>query len=111
MDTPIDRILTRIAEDHADEMAAESRFYREVSLARQAERLGIDDIDPDLRDTNAIVLLKEPIDGMKVRIDGRTFVDYAQTGRQVVVPGYVARKASGPFTAYTAEDSMVLVFA
>lgn len=47
---------------------------------------------------------------MSVRIDGRTFVDYAQLGSKVVVPGRVARETGRAFEPYTAMDSMVLVF-
>lgn len=111
MNTTIDRVLASIAEEHAAHMTGASRFYREVHIGRQAAKLGLDDIDDDIRDSHAIVLLKEPGGGMKVRIDGRTFVDYAQSEGNVVVPGYVAGRATGPFRSYTAEDSMVLMFA
>ena len=48
---------------------------------------------------------------MKVRVDGRTFVNYAQFESGVVVPEYVAQKAGLPFQPYTANDSMILNFA
>jgi hypothetical protein len=47
---------------------------------------------------------------MRVRVDGRTFVNYAQFESGVVVPGYVAQKARLPFQPYTANDSMILNF-
>jgi hypothetical protein len=48
---------------------------------------------------------------MKVRIDGRTFVDYVRFDSGVAVPGYVARAANLPFSTYIPEDSMILNFA
>jgi len=110
MNTTIDRVLASIAEEHAPRMTGASRFYREVHIGRQAAKLGLNDIDDDIRNSHAMVLLKDPGSGMKVRIDGRTFVDYAQSADNVVVPGYVASRAAGPFRPYTAEDSMVMVF-
>lgn len=41
--------------------------------------------------TFAIVRLNAPRGGMKVRIDGRTFVNYAEYSSGLAVPGYLAR--------------------
>jgi hypothetical protein len=49
-------------------------------------------------------------EGMKVRIDGRTFVNYAQFDSGVVVPGFVARQAGMKHRTYEPLDSMVLNF-
>jgi hypothetical protein len=56
----------------------------------------------------AVVPLKQPVEGMKVRIDGRTFVDYAEFDSGVVVPGYEARETTLPRRPWTANDSMIL---
>jgi len=48
---------------------------------------------------------------MKVLIDGRTFVNYAQYDSGVVVPGYVAERAGLPSRPYVADESMILDFA
>ena len=63
------------------------------------------------RDTYAIVPLKQTVNGMKVRIDGRTFVNYAQFESGIVVPNYVAGQADLPYKAYVAKDSMICNFA
>jgi hypothetical protein len=47
---------------------------------------------------------------MKVRIDGRTFVNYAQFDSGVVVLGFVARQADLAHKIYVAQDSMVCDF-
>jgi hypothetical protein len=49
--------------------------------------------------------------GMKVRIDGRTFVNYAQFESGVVVPDHVAREAGLPYRAFVPNESMILNFA
>jgi hypothetical protein len=48
---------------------------------------------------------------MKVRIDGRTFVNYAQFESGIAVPNYVARQVDLPNRAYIAQDSMICNFA
>lgn len=110
MNTDLDRVLDTIGTEHAATLQETSRFYREVDIGRQAERLGLNDLAQRYRNVNALLLVKTPQGGMAVRIDGRTFVDYAQLGSRVVVPGRVAREAGRAFKPYTAMDSMVLVF-
>jgi hypothetical protein len=56
----------------------------------------------------AVIPLKEPVSGMKVRIDGRTFINYARFDSGVAVPGYVAGGTTLNHPSYTAQDSMVL---
>jgi len=48
---------------------------------------------------------------MKVRIDGRTFVNYAQFESGIVTPNYVAERVDLPYRAYNARDSMICNFA
>jgi hypothetical protein len=110
MNDALNRVLDSIGAENVSLLQETSRFYREVDIGRHAERLGLMDLAERYRDTNALVLLKTPKGGMSVRIDGRTFVDYAQMDSKVVVPGRVAREAGRPFKPYTAMDSMVLVF-
>lgn len=47
---------------------------------------------------------------MKVRIDGRTFVQYRQFDSGVVVPGHVAQQSGLSHKSYQANDSMILNF-
>jgi hypothetical protein len=103
-------IIGQIGEDHRHEMATDSRHYCEVSIGQSAERLGYPHLEGQFRDVYAIVPLKRPAEGMKVRIDGRTFVDYAQFDNGLVVPGYLAKKTGLPFKRYVAQDSMILNF-
>ncbi|MEE4608409.1 MAG: hypothetical protein V2L15_05940 [Desulfobacteraceae bacterium] len=110
MNTDLNRVLDTIGTEHADTLQETSHFYKEVDIGRQAERLGLNDLAQRYRNVNAIVLVEAPDGGMSVRIDGRTFIDYAQLGSKVVVPGRVARETGRAFKSYTAMDSMVLVF-
>ena len=48
---------------------------------------------------------------MKVRIDGRTYVNYAQLESGVAVPGYVAKEAGLPYKNFEPNDSMIRNFA
>jgi hypothetical protein len=63
------------------------------------------------KDVYTIVPLQRPMGGMKVRIDGRTFINYAQIDSGIVVPHYVASQVDLPQKAYVAKDSMVCNFA
>jgi hypothetical protein len=108
---PLREVIEQIGEEHKDQILKNSRFYREISIAEQAERLGFTDLKVPYRDVYAIVPLKQPVDGMKVRIDGRTFVNYAQFESGVVVPAYLAQQTGLPFQPYAANDSMILNFA
>ena len=73
--------------------------------------MGYPELKERYANVNAIVPMKDPVEGMKVRIDGRTFVDYAQFESGVAVPGYVARDAGIPYITYIPNDSMILNFA
>jgi hypothetical protein len=110
MKTDIGKVIARIGEDFKKDLLATSRFYCEVSLGERAERLGLTDLKGPYRDVFAIVPLKQPAGGMKVRIDGRTFVNYAQFESGVVVPGYVADDAGLPNKPFVPNDSMILNF-
>ena len=111
MDEHLKKVLKQIGEDYRSEIMEGSRHYREVNIGQRAERLGYADVQRRFQDVHAIVPLKQPAEGMKVRIDGRTFVNYAQFDSGVVVPGYLAQAADLPFKPFVAPDSMVLDFA
>jgi len=111
MDDHLKKTLEQIGADFRHAIAVDSRHYREVNIGQRAERLGYPDLKRQFHDVYAIVPLKRPADGMKVRIDGRTFVNYAQFDSGVVVPGYIAQRAGLPCKPFRAQDSMILNFA
>jgi len=106
----LSRIIKKIENDHADHISGGARNYREVDLSKTAAELGLADAADCFRDINAIVPIKAPVEGMKVRIDGRTFINYVQFESGVAVPGYVAEKSNMPRKAYEPWDSMILNF-
>ena len=106
----LQRVIHSFALDYQTDIEPASRFYQEVSIGRQAGKIGYPDIEKAYRNVYAVIPLKHVLRGMKVRIDGRTFVDYAQFESGVAVPGYVARKMNVPFQKYTPHDSMILNF-
>jgi len=111
MDDHLKKTMEQIGEDFRQAISEDSRHYCEVSIGQRAERLGYPDLKQQFQDVYAIVPLKRPAEGMKVRIDGRTFVNYAQFDSGVVVPGYIAQRAGLPCKPYRAQDSMILNFA
>lgn len=111
MNSQLNEILERISDRYNDRLLAGGRHYLEVNIGREADQMGISGLPDTIRSADVIVPLKEPAAGMKVRIDGRTFVDYARFESGLAAPGYVARDSGRPFTAYVPQNSMVLNFA
>jgi hypothetical protein len=110
MNEHLKQILTKIETDHRHIISDDARNYKEVDLSHAAAELGLTDARDCYRHVNAIVPLKAPLEGMKVRIDGRTFVNYVQFDSGVAVPNYVAEKSQIPHKRYEAWDSMILNF-
>lgn len=106
----IDDILAKIEEEYRDDIAEGARNYLEVDLGKRAETLGFTDLADKYRNVNAIVPLKRPFHGMKVRIDGRTFVNYQQTGAGIAIPGYVAGDSRKLHKTFIPNDSMICNF-
>ncbi len=111
MNRDIDDILVKIGEEFGDSIGEGARNYLEVDIGRKADQLGRPEIGKKFRNVCAVVPLKKSTEGMKVRIDGRTFIDYAQFESGVVVPGYVAREAGLTYKTFLPSGSMILNFA
>ena len=75
MKTNLSEVIAKIAEDHKENIHADSRHYLETSIAQKADELGFPEVRERYKSVNAIVPLGHPVRGMKVRIDGRTFVN------------------------------------
>ena len=111
MDAQLKTLLDLIGRQHADRIAPEARHYMEVNIGRQARELGLGELSARFASAHVVVPLKAPLPGMKVRIDGRTFVNYRQHSSGMAVPGDVPEAAGMRSEAYRAEDSMILNFA
>ena len=104
-------VLTQMGENYKEILGNGSRHYLEVSIGQKAVEMGMRDIGEQYREAYAIIPLKRPLAGMKVRIDGRSFVNYAQFASGIVVPPYIARQAGLAYRTYSARDSMICNFA
>ena len=104
----LNEVLESIAEEYAGNIFAGARHYLEVDIGKRAQVLGYPELEEKYGQVYAIVPLKQPKIGMKVRIDGRTFVNYAQYDSGIVVPGYMADEAVQPYKPYIPNDSMIL---
>jgi hypothetical protein len=104
-------VIDSIGQEFEMQIERGSRHYIEVSIGRQADKLGYTDLRGMYDKIYAIVPLKKPQKGMKVRIDGRTFVNYAEYDSGVAVPGYLAKVAGQPYHTYVPLDSMICNFA
>jgi hypothetical protein len=110
MNKELDKLLMNLGEKFGDKISVTGRNYIEVDLGKQAENLGYTTLKEKYHDVYAIVPLKKEVDGMKVRIDGRTFVKYAQFESGIAVPGYVKTDTNLPHKDFIPNDSMILNF-
>ena len=110
MNDKLKGIIENIGTEFKAKILKGSRHYVEISIGQRAAELGHHELEAPYRKTYAVVPLKEPESGMKVRIDGRTFVDYAEYESGVAVPGYLARKAGKKYRTFVPPDSMICNF-
>ena len=110
MDVQLTDLITRLNTKYNAVIFPGSRYILEVDLGREAEQIGYGALGRRLQGVEAVVPVKEPGPGMKVLIDGRTFVNYAQYDSGIAVPGHVARDIDLPATLYRPDDSLVRQF-
>lgn len=103
-------LLDKIGEAYQPMILKGSRHYLEVSVGEQARMLGFAEIEERHKNTSLIVPLKSPQKGMKVRIDGRTFVNYAEHASGIALPGHLASEAGRSFKRFIPNDSMICNF-
>lgn len=110
MQRDLDKVLMSIGQKYGGQISATGRNYIEVDLGKQAETLGCQSLINKYERVNVIVPLLQPVKGMKVRIDGRTFINYAQFKSGIAVPDYVASDTGLPWKPFMPNDSMILNF-
>ncbi|MFZ5571345.1 MAG: hypothetical protein ACOZF0_13135 [Thermodesulfobacteriota bacterium] len=110
MNRKLQDVLTNIYEEFKDNIAKGARHYLQVDIGQRAGELGYSELKDQYRLSSAVVPLKNPVRGMKVRIDGRTFTNYAQFDSGIVVPDYVAKDTGMPYGKFVPNDSMILNF-
>lgn len=108
MDKKLTKVIESIYDDYSDLIEGPGRNYLEIDIGKRARDLGFDDIGRDYTNVSAVIPIKNPVHGMKVRIDGRGFAGYVQFDTGLVVPGFVARESGLPYKTYIPCDSMVL---
>ena len=111
MTNNLSKVIAEIGEDYKENIQEDSRYYLEISIAQKAAELGFSEVKEHYKNVYAIIPLKQPVNGMKVRVDGRNFVKYYQFESGIVVLHYVARQVDLPHKAYIAKDSMICNFA
>ena len=110
MNKNLKKILWHLGEEYKDRIFENASNYIEVNLGEKAEKFGFSDVKRRFNGANVIIPLKHPVNGMKVRIDGRTFVNYGQFNSGIAVPGYVAKESGLSYKTYIPNDSMILNF-
>lgn len=111
MSNELAEVLIKIGKVYENDVSGDGRNYLEVDMTQEAEKLGCPSLEGNYPGVHVVVPLKGPVKGMKVRIDGRTFVNYAQFDSGIAVPEYVAKETGLHYKTYHAKDSMILNFA
>ncbi|MDX9787989.1 MAG: hypothetical protein RBT11_14490 [Desulfobacterales bacterium] len=107
MENRLDKVLTRMKDKFQNHLITDSRHYMEVDIGKEADEMGFVDIKEKYHHVYAVIPLKEAVAGIKVRIDGRTFVNYAQFDSGIAVPGYVAKDSGLPYKTFIPKNSMI----
>lgn len=110
MENQIEQIFNTIEQEYGSRIQKGARHYLEVNLAAQARKMGLTGLDDRYKSACAIIPLKDPQHGMKVRIDGRTFVNYAEYDSGMAVPGYLAKLSGRKYQTFVPNDSMICNF-
>jgi hypothetical protein len=110
MSNALNAVLKKIGEEYREEIEDGSGTFLELDIGEQLEKMGYTDLADEYRGVEAAVPLKHTVDGMKVMIDGRTFVNYGQLESGVIIPGRIAREAALPFKPYEAPVSIIRAF-
>ena len=111
MNVQLNEVVKNIADEFEGAICHDGRNYVEIDIGSRSAMMGHPESEGKYNRVNAIVPLKEPVKGMKVRIDGRTFANYAQYESGVAVPGNLADDAGLPYKPFVPNDSMILNFA
>ena len=110
MNARLNSILENIGMEFKAKIQKGSRHYMEINIGQRAVEMGYYALGKRYENTFAVVTLKTPQKGMKVRIDGRTFVNYAEYDSGIVVPGYLAREAGQSYRTFVPQNSMICNF-
>ncbi len=103
-------VIRAIEDKYRERIRPDSPVYLESNIGKEGERLGFPDVYERFRDVAAIIPIDSHVEGMKVMIDGRTFVKYAQLDSGIAMPEYVAKEAGAPYHLYKPDESMILNF-
>jgi len=110
MNEQLKTVLKHIQNEHKTRATTGARHYLNVDIGKTALKLGFKKLHDVYSNRDVVVSLKEPQPGMKVRIDGRTFVNYAEYSDGFAVPAPIAQKAGMAFKPFVANNSMILNF-
>jgi len=111
MKTDLDRVIIAIGEEYQHRVKPGSRHYVEVNIGEKAVRMGLTHVKQQFPSACAVVPLKDPAGGMKVRIDGRTFVRYREFPSGIALPDYVTRESGLAHRPFVPPESLILNFA
>jgi hypothetical protein len=111
MNKHLQEVINGIAEEYGSVISHDARNYVEINIGSRLAMMDCPELKEKYSGVNAIVPLKKPAEGMKVRIDGRTFVNYVQFESGIAVPGYAAKDIGLPYKDFVPNDSMIHNFA
>lgn len=108
MNTQLKKVLEHIKLKNKHHAESGARNYLNVDIGKVAGELGFKDLEKKFSNREVVVNIKGPEPGIKVRIDGRTFINYVEYSDGFAVASHIAAQAGIPAKPYTAGDSMIL---
>lgn len=111
MKSHLQEVLNSIAREYAGAIHPEAENYIEIDIGKRLETMGYPEKKKQYGGVRAIVPLKGPVEGMKVRIDGRGFGNYAQFEPGIAIPGFLADEVGLPYRSFVPNESLILNFA
>lgn len=108
MKKEIDEIIQYVSNKYIDLISKNGNNYIELNIGNLADMLGHSNVKKKFKTEGVIVPLKQHVNGMKVRIDGRTFVKYSQFESGIALPGHLAKESGLPRKPYVADENMIL---
>ena len=110
MQDELRQVLNKIHTEYKSRARKGARHYLNVNIGNIAEKMGFTELKDRFSGREVVVTLNKPQPGMKVRIDGRTFVNYVEFEDGFAVPEFIAKEAGFSADPYHAGCSMILNF-
>lgn len=108
MKRELNEVIHYVSAKYKKLISKDGNNYIELNIGKLADMLGHSNIRKKFKNEGVIIPIKQHVNGMKVRIDGRTFVKYSQFESGIALPGHLAKESDLPRQPYIPNENMIL---